>query len=283
MDLGTFRSHYSNSSGSVEYVHSAFYLKQYDRMYCSRAQLNFFTNHKDNPMDQIFIFFTDEKSVGVKTMRKYVSSCCSLQFAYSTTTFQGWLLSWKRRISSEASLSFPGTWLLLREKYVLFADLNEMQLICGYSVGYRCNGATIQTRRILRIRSSCQYYASHSCSKTRSPHRGAEKDTTGQVVSVIHLLVWLCIVWVWLCRPVVWKRPNYLESSWRILSHDTMAFVEGMLSKSQGQVRRVDDTPATGYVSSLSSVSVLGSASSFVVSVRYVFFSFLSVALHFQV
>ena len=36
----------------------------------SRSQLNFFTNHRDNPMLQIFIFFTDEKSVGVKTMRK---------------------------------------------------------------------------------------------------------------------------------------------------------------------------------------------------------------------
>ncbi|KAI0077887.1 DNA-directed RNA polymerase RPB5 subunit [Panus rudis PR-1116 ss-1] len=53
MDLATFRAHYSNSSGSVD-----------------RAQLNFFTNHKDNPQDQIFIFFTEERSVGVKTMRK---------------------------------------------------------------------------------------------------------------------------------------------------------------------------------------------------------------------
>ncbi|KAI0360078.1 DNA-directed RNA polymerase RPB5 subunit [Trametes cingulata] len=53
MDLATFRSHYANQSGSVD-----------------RSQLNFFTNHRDNPMLQIFIFFTDEKSVGVKTMRK---------------------------------------------------------------------------------------------------------------------------------------------------------------------------------------------------------------------
>ncbi|KAI9000523.1 DNA-directed RNA polymerase RPB5 subunit [Trametes punicea] len=53
MDLATFRSHYANQTGSVD-----------------RSQLNFFTNHRDNPMLQIFIFFTDEKSVGVKTMRK---------------------------------------------------------------------------------------------------------------------------------------------------------------------------------------------------------------------
>nr|VWO95888.1 Transcriptional repressor TUP1 [Ganoderma boninense] len=53
MDLATFRSHYGSQSGTVD-----------------RSQLNFFTNHRDNPMLQIFIFFTDEKSVGVKTMRK---------------------------------------------------------------------------------------------------------------------------------------------------------------------------------------------------------------------
>lgn len=38
----------------------------------SRNQLNFFTNSRENPTDQIFIFFSDEKSVGVKTMRKFV-------------------------------------------------------------------------------------------------------------------------------------------------------------------------------------------------------------------
>ncbi|KAH9928681.1 DNA-directed RNA polymerase RPB5 subunit [Fomitopsis serialis] len=53
MDLTTFRSHYANNSGSVD-----------------RSQLNFFTNHKNNPMTQIFVYFSEEKSVGVKTMRK---------------------------------------------------------------------------------------------------------------------------------------------------------------------------------------------------------------------
>lgn len=38
----------------------------------SRGQLNFFTNHQNNPEEQIFIFFSDERSVGVKTMRKCV-------------------------------------------------------------------------------------------------------------------------------------------------------------------------------------------------------------------
>jgi hypothetical protein len=39
---------------------------------CSRNQLNFFTNSRTDPSNQIFIFFSDEKSVGVKTMRKFV-------------------------------------------------------------------------------------------------------------------------------------------------------------------------------------------------------------------
>ncbi|KAI0734256.1 DNA-directed RNA polymerase RPB5 subunit [Fomitopsis betulina] len=53
MDLNTFKGHYANNSGSVD-----------------RSQLNFFTNHKNNPMTQIFVYFSEEKSVGVKTMRK---------------------------------------------------------------------------------------------------------------------------------------------------------------------------------------------------------------------
>ncbi|EIM83705.1 DNA-directed RNA polymerase RPB5 subunit [Stereum hirsutum FP-91666 SS1] len=53
MDLTTFKSHYANSGGSVD-----------------RNQLNFFTNLRVNVEEHIFVFFSDEKSVGVKTMRK---------------------------------------------------------------------------------------------------------------------------------------------------------------------------------------------------------------------
>jgi hypothetical protein len=45
---------------------------------CSRNQLNFFTNSRTDPSNQIFIFFSDEKSVGVKTMRKFVNSIYTL-------------------------------------------------------------------------------------------------------------------------------------------------------------------------------------------------------------
>lgn len=71
MDLVTFRAHYANSGGSVECVTVPFppACKGADET-DSRNQLNFFTNSRDNPADQIFIFFSDEKSVGVKTMRK---------------------------------------------------------------------------------------------------------------------------------------------------------------------------------------------------------------------
>lgn len=71
MDLATFRQHYANQSGSVEYV-DQHRMRTPLTPFTSRVQLNFFTNHTNNPLEQIFIFFTDEKSVGVKTMRKSV-------------------------------------------------------------------------------------------------------------------------------------------------------------------------------------------------------------------
>ncbi|KAF9490781.1 RPB5 subunit of DNA-directed RNA polymerase [Pleurotus eryngii] len=52
MDLSTFRATYA-PHGSLD-----------------RSQLNFFTSSKTNSTDQIFVFFTEERSVGVKTMRK---------------------------------------------------------------------------------------------------------------------------------------------------------------------------------------------------------------------
>jgi len=54
MDLNTFRSLYA-SNGRVD-----------------RNQLNFFTNSRSNPSDQIFVFFADEKGVGIKTMRRFL-------------------------------------------------------------------------------------------------------------------------------------------------------------------------------------------------------------------
>ncbi|KAF8920211.1 RNA polymerase [Mucidula mucida] len=56
MDLNQFRETYASQTGSID-----------------RGQLNFYTNSVTNPTDQIFIYFSDEKSVGVKTMRKLLT------------------------------------------------------------------------------------------------------------------------------------------------------------------------------------------------------------------
>lgn len=72
MDLAQFRATYANQTGSVECVSKPCCIAQYTHSDSSRNQLNFFTSAVDNPTDQIFIFFTHEKSVGVKDMRKCV-------------------------------------------------------------------------------------------------------------------------------------------------------------------------------------------------------------------
>ncbi|KAJ7056561.1 RNA polymerase [Mycena amicta] len=55
MDLASFRETFS-LNGAVD-----------------RNRLNFYTNSRANATDQIFIFFSDERNVGVKTMRKLLS------------------------------------------------------------------------------------------------------------------------------------------------------------------------------------------------------------------
>jgi len=54
MDLQSFREQYA-PNGAVD-----------------RTRLNFFTNGKDDPEDQIFVFFSEEKNVSIKTMRKFL-------------------------------------------------------------------------------------------------------------------------------------------------------------------------------------------------------------------
>ncbi|KAF9532587.1 DNA-directed RNA polymerase RPB5 subunit [Crepidotus variabilis] len=55
MDLARFRDIYAHN-GAVD-----------------RNRLNFYTTSRVNPADQIFIFFSEERSVGVKTMRKLLN------------------------------------------------------------------------------------------------------------------------------------------------------------------------------------------------------------------
>ncbi|KAH8831310.1 DNA-directed RNA polymerase RPB5 subunit [Flagelloscypha sp. PMI_526] len=56
LDLKTFREAYASQMGIVD-----------------RNQLNFVTNSVTDQSDQIFIFFSDENSVGVKTMRRMLT------------------------------------------------------------------------------------------------------------------------------------------------------------------------------------------------------------------
>ncbi|KZS92502.1 DNA-directed RNA polymerase RPB5 subunit [Sistotremastrum niveocremeum HHB9708] len=53
MDLATFKQTHCTASGELD-----------------RQTLNFFTNSKNDPNDHLFVFFSNERSVGVKTMRK---------------------------------------------------------------------------------------------------------------------------------------------------------------------------------------------------------------------
>ncbi|KAL4402720.1 DNA-directed RNA polymerases II 24 kDa polypeptide (RNA polymerase II subunit 5) [Malassezia pachydermatis] len=38
-----------------------------------RNRLNFFTQHKDRPEDRLFVFYSMERNVGVKTMRQFIN------------------------------------------------------------------------------------------------------------------------------------------------------------------------------------------------------------------
>jgi DNA-directed RNA polymerase I, II, and III subunit RPABC1 len=70
MDLQRFRELYANNSGVVECVIRIFLSMALVLILRSRNQLNFYTTSRSNPADQIFVFFSEERSVGVKTMRK---------------------------------------------------------------------------------------------------------------------------------------------------------------------------------------------------------------------
>ncbi len=77
MSLADFKAQYANNGGTVECAPPLVISNRVidcAALPCSRNQLNFFTNSRTDPSNQIFIFFSDEKSVGVKTMRKFVHS-----------------------------------------------------------------------------------------------------------------------------------------------------------------------------------------------------------------
>jgi len=56
MDLSTFKNTFVTVTGTID-----------------RSRLNFFANLAKDPTEMVFVYFSDEKSVGVKTMRKFLS------------------------------------------------------------------------------------------------------------------------------------------------------------------------------------------------------------------
>jgi len=55
MDLNTFKATFVTATGTID-----------------RSRLNFFANLAKDPAEMVFIYYSDEKSVGVKTMRKFL-------------------------------------------------------------------------------------------------------------------------------------------------------------------------------------------------------------------
>ncbi|KAJ1024237.1 hypothetical protein NDA18_004409 [Ustilago nuda] len=56
IDLETFKSEYAPTGGSVD-----------------RTKLNFFTEHSEHENQRLFVFYSMERNVGVKTMRQFIS------------------------------------------------------------------------------------------------------------------------------------------------------------------------------------------------------------------
>lgn len=83
MDLAVFKQHYASHAGTVECVLKTPTIRVVANRSNSRSQLNFFTNHQNNPMEQIYVFFTEERSVGVKTMRKCVIISFGIESLYT--------------------------------------------------------------------------------------------------------------------------------------------------------------------------------------------------------
>ncbi|KAG6832816.1 hypothetical protein H0H92_009435 [Tricholoma furcatifolium] len=89
LDLATFRATYASESGAVD-----------------RNKLNFFTAARNNPSDYIFVFFTDEASVGIKTMRKLLLILDEKKIQKGIIVFSGSMTPSARKVIAGMSSSF---------------------------------------------------------------------------------------------------------------------------------------------------------------------------------
>ncbi|KAJ7593437.1 RNA polymerase [Mycena floridula] len=81
MDLQRFRELHASAAGTVD-----------------RNRLNFFTNSATDNTDQIFVYFSEEKSVGVKTMRKLLSILEEKSIQRGIIVFPGNMTSAARKV-----------------------------------------------------------------------------------------------------------------------------------------------------------------------------------------
>lgn len=116
MSLADFKAQYANNGGTVECATPLVFSNRVTdsaALPCSRNQLNFFTNAHTDPSNQIFIFFSDEKSVGVKTMRKFVYSpytlTCRQQFSILNLFPLRLLNILEEKNIAKGIIIFPGT------------------------------------------------------------------------------------------------------------------------------------------------------------------------------
>ncbi|QRW03979.1 DNA-directed RNA polymerase RPB5 subunit [Ceratobasidium sp. AG-Ba] len=72
----------------------------------SRTRLNFFTNHKDDPTNQIFVFFADEKNVTIKTMRKFLGILDEKAITHGIIVFMEKMTPSARKVISAMSSQY---------------------------------------------------------------------------------------------------------------------------------------------------------------------------------
>ncbi|KIY64565.1 DNA-directed RNA polymerase RPB5 subunit [Cylindrobasidium torrendii FP15055 ss-10] len=89
MDLATFRDKFVSQSGTLD-----------------RSQLHFSSTRAVGPMESIFVYFSDEKSVGVKTMRKMLSILEEKQITHGIIVFPGNMTPSARKVITAMAATY---------------------------------------------------------------------------------------------------------------------------------------------------------------------------------
>lgn len=146
----------------------------------SRANLSFFTHTSLSNDDQIFVFFADEKSVGVKTMRKWVvSKTSSSDFNSYSTRFLGIL---EEKKIQRGIIVFPGNMTPSARKVCYHQYTYFFYRKFLISQGDYCDGFGVPVRRVFRSGSSSQYRASYTGTPSRSVDPRGEESVVGEIV-----------------------------------------------------------------------------------------------------